>query len=255
MKISIKSRKSRFLKTTPFISVVIPAYNEASRIGQTLNRASDFLKSRNYTHEIIVVDDGSSDKTFLEADKAAVRLGHIILIRNSQNRGKGYSVRRGMRRARGRVRLFMDADNSVDIFHLEEFIRWIERGYEVVIGSINIGGSAAADHNGMHRRILGTLSNFLIRALAIPKIKDTQRGFKLFTARAAKKIFSRQTIERFGFDIEVLVIARKHGYRIKEVPVIWENPKGSSVSLKSYFETLRELIRIMFNRIAGKYSA
>ncbi|OGF90565.1 hypothetical protein A3I27_02785 [Candidatus Giovannonibacteria bacterium RIFCSPLOWO2_02_FULL_43_11b] len=254
MNLHIKSTKRKKSGTNPFLSVVIPAYNEEERIGHTLSRINQYLSFKRYDYEIIVVDDGSSDNTVALVSKLSHRIKNLSVIKNGKNRGKGFAVRVGMRRAQGRIRLFMDADNSVDISHLDEFIRWLEFGYEVVIGSIKIGEGKAVEHNGVHRRLLGSLANFLIRALATPRIRDTQRGFKLFSAKAAKKIFSRQTINRFGFDIELLVIARKNGYQVKEVPVVWDNPAGSKVGLTSYVFTLVELLRIALNRAVGKYN-
>ncbi|OGF80888.1 hypothetical protein A2W48_01785 [Candidatus Giovannonibacteria bacterium RIFCSPHIGHO2_12_44_12] len=254
MRIHIKSRKSKKSGITPFLSIVIPAYNEEERIAKTLIRIDQYLSFKKYAYEIIVVDDGSSDNTVALVSKLSRKVGHISILKNKKNRGKGFAVRTGMRKAQGRIRLFMDADNSVDISHLDEFIRHLESGFDIVIGSIKIGEQRATERNGIHRRILGSLANFLIRALATPKIKDTQRGFKLFSARAAKKIFSRQTINRFGFDIELLVIARKNGYQIKEIPVVWDNPAGSKVGLSSYVFTLIELLRITLNRAVGKYN-
>ncbi len=255
IKLHIKSKTKKRRNLTPFISVVVPAYNESARISSTLAQIDRYLTRKRYSYEIIVVDDGSKDKTANMVEKFARRAKNIYLIKNQKNIGKGYSVRRGMLHASGRIRLFMDADNSVDIFHIDKSIRWLERGYEVVIGSINIGESKKIEHNGAHRRFLGSMATYLIRALATPKIKDTQRGFKVFSARAAKKIFSRQTIERFGFDIEILVIAQEHGFRIKEIPVIWDNPEGSAVTLRSYLDTMMELFSIAFGRIIGRYSS
>lgn len=253
MRIHIKSPKRRKSGVAPFLSVVIPAYNEEGRIAHTIVRINQYLTFKRYSFEIIVVDDGSSDGTVKLIQNLSRKIKHLALIKNGKNKGKGYAVRNGMRRAQGRIRLFMDADNSVDISHVDEFIRHLESGYDVVIGSIKIGNEKAVEHNGVHRRLLGSLSNVLVRALATPKIRDTQRGFKLFSAKAAKKIFARQTIDRFGFDIELLVIARKNGYRIKEVPVRWENPAGSKVGTRAYLATLAELLRIAFNRVTGKY--
>lgn len=233
--------------------MVIPAYNEVERIRSTLTRVNQYLSFKGYSYEIIVVDDGSTDGTVKLVQNLAKSLTQIRIIRNSGNRGKGFSVRAGMRKAHGRIRLFMDADNSVDISHVDEFIRSLESGYDVVIGSIKIGESKATEHNGIHRRILGSAANMLIRLLATPQIRDTQRGFKIFSAKAARQIFPYQTIDRFGFDIELLVIAREKGYRIKEVPVIWDNPAGSKVGGLSYLGTLIELLRISFNRAIGRY--
>jgi dolichyl-phosphate beta-glucosyltransferase len=152
-----------------------------------------------------------------------------------------------MLQARGDFRLFTDADNSTSIEQIEKFWPYFENGYHVVIGSIEVAGAKIFEHAQWYRRILGKYSKYLIRFVAgLWKIHDTQRGFKCFTAKAAEDIFSRAKIDRFGFDIEVLALARKMGYKIKEVPVIWNNPGGGTVHLRSYIETLKDLFRIRF---------
>ncbi|MDO8572388.1 MAG: glycosyltransferase family 2 protein [bacterium] len=237
-----------------FISVIIPAYNESKRIHETLGSIEQYFKGKTFLHEVIVVDDGSSDGTPDLVLEYQNRISRLRVLVNEKNRGKGFSVNRGMRAAHGEYRLFMDADNSVDISHLDIFMGLMGRGYDVVIGSIALDDASVTENSGWHRRILGCISHVLVRLLAVSGIKDTQRGFKLFTCAAANKIFPKQTIERFGFDIEILVIARKHKLKIKEAPVAWINPIGSKVTLGSYFQTFRELLVIVRNRIFNKYS-
>ncbi len=236
------------------LSVVIPAYNEASRIGCTLESIAQYFNSKDISHEIIVVDDGSDDGTPDIVRAQRVSLPNLCVLENERNRGKGYSVNRGMLAARGKYRLFMDADNSVDISQVDDFIKEIDGKYDVAIGSIRLKKSEVSENSGWHRRVLGYGAKIIIGILAVPGIKDTQRGFKLFSDSAAKAIFPLQTIERFGFDIEILVIAWVNGFKIKELPVVWDNPAGSKVTLKSYFQTLRELIKITWNRAARKYT-
>ncbi|KKU81824.1 MAG: Glycosyltransferase, group 2 family protein [Parcubacteria group bacterium GW2011_GWA1_47_8] len=242
------------MKNNITLSVIIPAYNEADRIGATFRSLETYFKGKEFSYEIIVVDDGSIDGTASIVRAFAETTPAIKLLENGTNQGKGYSVNRGMLSARGAYRLFMDADNSVDISHLDTFWEWIKNGYDVVIGSIRIKDSHIVEHSGRHRRFLGNLSKTLIRTVAVPGIHDTQRGFKFFSADTAKRIFPKQTIWRFGFDIEILVIAWLNGFKIKELPVMWNNPAGSKVTLMSYFETLRELVWITRNRLARKYS-
>lgn len=224
----------------PRLSVIIPAYNEALRIGPTLEAVSKYLSSQNYPSEIIIVDDGSKDET----KKVVKRFPNVRLIENDQNHGKGFSVKEGMLAAKGDLRLFMDADHSVKIENIDRFINEIEKGADIVIASIEIPGSTIIDDNHGYRRVFGHWSKGLIRAMATKNIHDTQRGFKLFTQKAAEALFPKLMIHRWGFDIEILRRAQKTGFIIKELPVDWANSRASSVKITSYFTTLYELIKI-----------
>lgn len=244
-----------------FLSVIVPAYQEEKRISGTLLAAAEYLAVAPYSSEIIVVNDGSEDATadvVRELQKTSAKLANLRLIDNSTNHGKGHAVRAGMLKAQGELRLFMDADNSVKISELERFFPEIERGFDVVIGSIagavNTPRSGRVNEgNGLYRELFRKFSELLTRLVATPGIYDTQRGFKLFTRRAAEIIFPRQTIERFGFDIEILVIAQTHGLQIKELPVAFDNPAGSTVKISSYFTTFGELAKIVWKKLAGSY--
>lgn len=238
------------------LSIVIPAYNEASRIEHTLQSIAQYFSAAPAgSFEVIVVDDGSTDGTPEIVERYRSKIEHLHIIRNEKNQGKGFSVQRGMLAAVGDYRLFMDADNSVDISHIEAFLHEMSNGFDVVIGSIHLSGkSEVSEHSGWHRRALGASANLLIQLVAVWGIKDTQRGFKLFSAEAAETIFKCQTIKRFGFDIEDLIIARKNGFKIKEVAVVWDNPAGSKVTAASYVQTLIELGRISYNRLRGRYT-
>lgn len=235
------------------LSVIIPAYNEAERIKNTLKSLSDYFKKQPYDYEILVVNDGSKDETAEVVKSLGGEIPFLRLIDNKKNRGKGAAVRQGMLEAKGDFRLFIDADNAISIEQIENFWPWLDKGYDVIIGSIEVPGAKIEEKAGWYRRILGKLSKLLIRFLAIWEIHDTQRAFKLFPAKVAEDIFSRQTVERWGFDIEVLVIAKKLGYKIKELPVTWINPAGSKVTLKSYFNTFKELLKIKYNSIINAY--
>jgi glycosyltransferase involved in cell wall biosynthesis len=236
------------------LSVIVPAYNEEHRIGQTLLAINQFFKTRDFQGEILVVDDGSKDNTVLRVKNLIVQIPILKILTNEKNHGKGWVVRRGMVEASGDVRLFMDADNSTTIEQILPMLKFLEQGYDVVIGSIEIEGARVNEHAQWYRRLLGHWSKYLIRVVAgLWDIHDTQRGFKVFSARAAQQIFSRQTIERFGFDIEILAIAKKLGFKIKEVPVVWNNAGESKVSLKSYFATLLDLFKVRLNLWTGRY--
>ncbi len=230
------------------LSVIIPAYNEEHRIKATLQAIFNYLSRQDYLWEGLVVSDGSTDKTAEVVTEFISNKPGFRLVANTKNHGKGYVVRQGMLEASGDFRLFTDADNSTTIEQIEKF--WphlIEEGYDIVIGSIEIPGAQIHENAQWYRRILGKYSKYLIRVVAgLWSIHDTQRGFKCFTARSARDIFSRTKIDRFGFDIEVLALAKKMNYKIKEVPVVWDNPGDSKVNLKSYFEVLKDLFKIRY---------
>jgi len=242
------------MKKYPKISIVIPAYNEEERIGESLKSITDYFKKRSYTYEVIVVSDGSTDETASVVSSYVNINPNIRLESYENNKGKGYAVKYGMRQAVGDYHLFIDADGAIDINHLNKFWKHIEGGNDIVIGSIELLGHVAKDNNEWYRRVLGKMSKLLIRALATPGIYDTQRAFKLFSHQAGREIFSRQTIDRWGFDIELLVIARQHSYKIKEIPVTWINPDGSKQEgLKTYLGTLMELLEIVYKSLFGYY--
>jgi dolichyl-phosphate beta-glucosyltransferase len=237
------------------LSVVIPAYNEELRLPQTLDEAIAYLKTQPYQSEIVVVDDGSTDETGQVAqrwDTAPVPL-QLLQHPDGANHGKGASVKRGILAARGAYRLFMDADNSTALDHVGRFWPFFHLGLEVVIGSRALKDSVVERHQSKAKEIAGQFGNWLVRMLAVPGIFDTQAGFKMFTGEAAERIFNRITIDRWGYDIELLVIARSLGYRIREVPITWLNARGSKVTIGSYFEVLSEIRKIRRNLRAGLY--
>lgn len=236
-----------------FISVIIPAYKEAERIGVTLCSLDAYFSDKEYTYEIIVVSDGSPDNLVAVVNYYAQKIKNLRVIDNKINNGKGYVVRCGMNEAKGEYCLFMDADNSVNISNLDRFMLEIRKGSEVVIGSILIGDNVKEEHNGLHRRLLSRISKAPVRIFATPGIYDTQRGFKLFTRKAVQIIFPQQTINRFAFDIELLVIAMANNLPIKEVSVAFNNPPGSTVRLGAYLNSLGDLFRIVIRKMTGVY--
>ncbi len=236
------------------LSVIIPAYNEAHRITKTLMSVSGFLEKQPWQYEILVVSDGSKDNTAETVNNLAKTLKNLTLVDNQQNHGKGWVVRQGMLKATGDVRLFMDADNSTSIDQVLPMLDYLNKGYDVIIGSIEVAGAKIDEHAQWYRRFIGHWSKYLIRAVAgIWEIHDSQRGFKLFSEKAARSVFSKAVIDRFGFDIEILALAKKLGFKIKELPVVWVNEGESKVSLKSYIEVFIDLWRIRFNLWLGRY--
>jgi len=234
------------------LSIVIPAYNEKNRLPKTLKIICDFFSNRqDIAHEIIVVDDGSADDT----QGAAESLGQkeIKALSYKINRGKGYAVNYGVSKAEGDFILFADADNSTPFEQIEKFLSNRDE-FDVIIASRYLAKSNIKIKQPFLRRLGAKIGNLMIRTMLLPKIKDTQCGFKMFRKSAAREIFSRQTIWRWGFDIEILYIAKKLGYKIKEVPVDWFNDEGTRIQSPMVFlSTLSELFRIKLNSLQKKY--
>lgn len=237
------------------LSIVIPALNEAKTIGRTLELACEWLESKPFEGEIIVVVNESTDGTADVARGLGDRCTNLKVI-ELPKRGKGLAVQTGMKAAVGEVRLFMDADSSTTIDHFDRFAPYLDEGYDVVIGSIAIKGSSVKKEGRepWWRVLFGKMGNKWIQVFAVWGINDTQRGFKVFSARAAEAIFPKVTIMGWGFDFEVLAIARAHGFKIKEAPVTnWDNSAESRVTLSTYRKVLFEAVEVFRNRIMGKY--
>ncbi|MBU1136863.1 glycosyltransferase family 2 protein [Patescibacteria group bacterium] len=238
------------------LSVIIPVYNEEKRLSSTLLNIDKYLSEQEYDYEIIVVNDGSKDNTAKIVKKFSYLIKNLKLIDNRKNHGKGWVVRQAMLESEGKIRLFMDADNATTIEHFEKMIPFFKKGYQVVIGSRDrkdAKGAKQAVPQSFFKRQLGNLGNLLIQIVAVPGIWDTQCGFKAFTRKAAENIFSRAKIDRWGFDIEALFLARKLGLKIGIIPVIWVNAPDSKVNLKGYLNTFKELFVVRLNSIRGKY--
>ena len=237
-----------------YLSVIIPAYNEEKRLGRTLESIDSYLRRQPYDYEIIVISDGSKDNTVSLVRSMEAGIKNLKIIDNKENHGKGWVVRQGMLEARGDLRLFTDADNATAIDHLDTFMPYTSQGFDVVIGSIAVAGhKVSTGSEPIWRRILGKLGNLFIQIMAVPGIYDTQRGFKLVTAKAAQQIFPKLMITRWGFDIEMLALARKFGFKIKELPVDWKNDPNSKVGLEAYIQVLVETMKIRWNLITGVY--
>ncbi len=212
------------------LRLIIPAYNEAGRIGATVTHVCDYLDRQSYGWEVIVVIDGGPKTAADEARDAAGGRANVRVIENETNRGKGYSVRRGFADARGQRLVFIDADLSLPVEGLDAMLARFDLGADVVIASRTAPGSRVEGAPPAMRDVMSKVFNVVVQALAVPGISDTQCGFKGFTAHAARKIFSVAESDRFGFDVEALYLAKRHGLRIDELPVTCRYHGGSSVS-------------------------
>lgn len=236
------------------LSVIIPAYNEERNIARTIKAIHEYLTIKNIDHEILVSIDGSKDKTAEVAESMKTSVSTLTVINVPVNHGKGYAVKEAMMQATGDYKLFTDADNSTSIDHIERMMPYFSQGYDVVIGSIAVAGhKVSTGSEPIWRRLFGKMGNLYIQILAVPGIHDTQRGFKIFSKKASEDIFPRQRIMRWGFDVEILALARKFGYKIKEVPVDWKNDPNSHVGLKAYIQVLKEVLIVRWNLITHKY--
>lgn len=214
----------------PYLSIVIPAYNEARRLPRTLDFILAFLRKQPYEAEIIISDDGSKDRTIRLAQDILRKCVHQILT-VPKNKGKGHAVRKGMLAARGQYLLISDADLSTPIEEVRRFLKYLEGGEDIVIGSRALEDSRVEIHQGFLRETMGRIYNWIARLLSFHGIKDSQCGFKCFRAEVAKKIFKLQKINGFSFDAETVFLAQKLGYKIREEPVIWRNSAQSRVRL------------------------
>ncbi len=235
------------------LSVVIPAFNEEKRIGLTLQQISTYLGKQHYLWEILVVNDGSTDKT--KEVVLEMKSPQIHIIDNPCNKGKGYSIREGFLAAKGDLILFSDADLSTPIEELETLLSYAEE-FPIIIGSRNLDMSKIVIKQPWLRSTLGKIFPVLVRLLLVQNIKDTQCGFKLFNATVAKKIAKMQQLNGFAFDAEQLFIAQHLKYRIKEIPVSWANDERSKVHIfTDSFFMLFDLLHVRLFRIMGKYDS
>ncbi len=231
------------------LSIIIPAYNEEKRIISSLNKIYNYLNKKQIDYEVVIVNDGSRDNTVDVIKK--IKNNKTTIINNKINKGKGHAVKTGMLNAKGDLLLFTDSDLSTPIEELDKLMRYIDN-YDIVIGSRSLQASDVKKKQAFYKVWLGRLGNKAIQLLAVPGIKDTQCGFKLYK-RKCLNIFKKQTINRWGFDFEILFLARKLGYKIKEVPVVWVNAEGSKVKALDYPKTFLELLKIRWNDLCGKY--
>ncbi|MBW3003733.1 glycosyltransferase family 2 protein [Candidatus Woesearchaeota archaeon] len=226
-----------------YLSIVIPAYNEEKRIIKSLDKILKFLKNKAYKWEIIVVSDGSKDHTVDIVRK--IKNKNVSVLSYKKNKGKGFAVRKGMMKAKGKIILFSDADLSTPIKEIDRFIPYLEKGYDIVIGSRNQKDSNIKIPQPIHRKLVGKMFQFIVASVALRGVKDSQCGFKAFTHRAAKKIFNLQKLNGFSFDVEALYLAKNLGFRIKEVGVTWINSEASKVNpLKDSVRMLKDTLKI-----------
>lgn len=250
----VKNTKNNIYKLNSIIkfmniTVVIPVYNEEKVLVLTIKKVIKYLSSNFNKFEIIIVDDKSTDNTL----KIIPKNKNITIITNKTNRGKGFSVKRGILAAKYPLVLFSDSDLSTPIEELDKLIPHINK-FDFVIASRNMNESKIIIKQPIYRRIIGQIFAILVNTIVISDFKDTQCGFKLFKTNKIKRIVKLQTVERFSFDVELLYIAKKFGYKIKDVPVIWINGKESKIKLiKDCTNMLIDLFKIRYNNLIGKY--
>lgn len=235
-------------------SIIIPAYNEAARVGATVEKVLAYVVQRGWDAEVIVVNDGSGDDTAEIIRGLAEKHPQLRLLENPGNRGKGYSVRNGMLHARGELLLFSDADLSSPIEEAAKLFAAIAGGADIAIGSRWLRRDLQTRRQPLYRQIFGRVFNLMLRATLGLRYKDTQCGFKAFSRRVAKTIFPLQRIERWGFDPELLYLARKKGFKVVEVPVEWAHREGTRISpLRDGTRMFLEMLKIRWNGTTGKY--
>lgn len=242
---------------TPYLSVIVPAYKEGERIGRNLLEIDKYLKSKTFTYEIVVVEDGSPDNTAEIARNYALQIPCLRVIDNTENKGKGFVVRQGLLEARGQCRVFLDADGSTSITHLDTFLPAFESGYDVVIGSRDIEGAFIQVHQQRWKEIFGDMGNWAIRiVLGLWSYPDTQCGFKMLSGKAADAVAERMVVDRFGFDFELIALSLALGFKVKQLPVRWMNEEGSTVKLtgpNGYIQVLIDLFKTKWRLITGQY--
>ena len=240
------------LRTT--YSIVIPAYNESARICATIDKVLTFVDSQGWDAEVLIVNDGSTDDTAAIAQRYAAQHSNLRVIENPGNRGKGYSVRNGMLQASGEILLFSDADLSSPIEECLKLFAAIANGADVAIGSRWVKTELQVQPQPLYRRLFGRAFNLALRLVLGLQFKDTQCGFKAFTRRSAHAIFPLQHIERWGFDPEILFLARRFGFRVEEVGVKWSHREGTHISpLRDGLRMGMEMLRVRWYSISGKY--
>jgi len=237
----------------PDLSIVIPSYNEEKRLPTTLQRIAAYLKASGPKAEVIVVDDGSTDQTVKVAESFQGQIDNLRIVSNGRNRGKGFSVRHGALEARGKIVLFTDADLSAPIEEADKLLA-IMGEYDVAIGSRAVNRALIEVHESRFREFAGIIFNKIVRIILRLPFVDTQCGFKAFRREKCKIIFEQQTIERFGFDPELLYLARHHGLRTVEVAVRWAHSPATKISMcRDSLQMFLDVVVIRWNALRGRY--
>ncbi|MGH9524892.1 MAG: dolichyl-phosphate beta-glucosyltransferase [Terriglobales bacterium] len=238
----------------PTYSIVIPAFNEELRLAKTLDQVIAFLQQQHCKAEIVVVNDGSTDATADIVRQYARSNSSLKLVENPGNRGKGFAVRNGMLNASGDILLFTDADLSAPITEAPKLVAALQRGADVAIGSRWLDPSLQTQRQSVLRQVLGRVYNVVMRGLLGMQFRDTQCGFKAFTRNAAHVVFPAQTIEGWGFDPEILYLARRSGLRVEEVPVRWGHDTGTRIHpFRDGYQMLLDMVSIRWSAMRGVY--
>jgi glycosyltransferase involved in cell wall biosynthesis len=242
-----------------FLSIIIPAYNEEKRLALTLEKIVEFLSTKTYSSEVLVVDDGSTDDTLAVANGYIEKFGNkgisLRIVKNPNNCGKGYTIRNGILQALGEIAIFTDADLSTPITELDKLISpIINREKDIVFGSRALPDSEITTHQPTTREIAGRIFNQIMKIVTGLNFQDTQCGFKAFNRNKTSWIFEKQKIFGFGFDVEVLFVAQKHGLKCLELPVIWADVDGTKVSTFKGILAFLELILIRWYYLLGYYT-
>lgn len=237
----------------PLVSIIIPAYNEERRLPTSLQRLADYVERQSFPVEVVIADDGSTDNTAAIVERFAVDRPFVVLERIPHG-GKGSAIQAGIRRGRGEFLAISDADLAVPIEELGKFLPPALDGYDLAIASREGKGARRIDEP-YYRHLMGRVYNLLVRVMAVPRIQDTQCGFKVIRREAARRIFGCQTIKGWGFDVEILFIAQRLGYRIAEVPVTWYYGRGSKIHpLRDTVNMVRDLLQVRLNACRGVYN-
>lgn len=245
-------------KTKPYLSVIIPAYNEGGRKGKELRKnmsdIAKYLGKKEISYEVVAVSDGSKDNTVDVFNEYKGTIKNLVVIDRKKNRGKWYSVREGYMKARGQYRLLTDADGATAIDNLKDFWPLMEKGEDIIIGSRDLKAAKILKHQPRWKELMGDAGNLLIQwMMGLRGIDDTQCGFKVFSEKAVKDIVPELKVDRWGGDFEMLMLAKKKKYTINEVPVVWVDAGQSLVNIRGYINTFKELFQVKWRMMTGQY--